>query len=512
LFPQPMNGLYEPLKASAILPFMIWFKRPKSLKKLLIIHEITFLLLVTATGLLGGLPAYFWQHYSGESARLNTLIYINEQIRGDLFRQIQAAIRARLLEEPQALDVYGEYARRIDEHFEDLQRNARSTVEVQAINELHTSYREIQRDMNKIFTDPYMVRRHVRMKILDPSFAQRMFGAYEDEYETMNNILTQAHDELAIVLERWTSYAPILLPIPLLLAFFLVVYARFILNQEFVKPMSRVIEGTQSISHGKLERELPETGVQEVAEMARTINSMARELEESHKALVESEKQAALGALVPVVAHNIRNPLASIRATAQVLDDVEDEKELLESKQAILDTIDRLGRWVNALVSYLHPLKPNYRLVYATEMIDAALSLLKSKIDEKRIRIEKQGWDEKSHLNADPDLMEQALYALLANAIDASPPDSAIAIKLVQKDLDLEIQIHDQGPGLPFEPKPNNLVPGPSTKRFGTGLGIPIAYKICQRHGWNLNFRTEKGGGTTAIITAPVRIFEESGE
>lgn len=504
-----VNGLYEPLTSSGILRRIMWFKKPHSLRNLLITHEITFLLLVTATGLLGGLPAYFWQRHSVESVRLNSLIYVNEQIRGDLFRQIQEAIRARLLEEPQALESYGEYSRRIDDHFTRLRKNARTDEENLAIEELQASYRAIQKDMNKIFTDPYMASRQVRMKILDPGFAQSMFGRFEDEYQTMNSLLTREYDELAQVLERWTSYAPVLLPIPLLLAFLLVLYARYILNRDFVKPMSRVISGARTISRGKLEQQLPETGVEEVSQLARTINTMARDLDESHQALVESEKQAALGALVPVVAHNIRNPLASIRATAQVIDNAEDEEDLQESKQAILDTIDRLGRWVNALVSYLHPLKPNYRLVYAHEMVDAALSLLMAKLTEKNIEIKKQGWKERLRLNADPDLMEQALFALIANAIDASPRDAIITISLVPRGQNLEIHIQDQGPGLPFEPKSNNLVPGPSTKRFGTGLGMPIAFKICQRHGWNLNFKTVSGKGTTAIITAPIRIIEE---
>ncbi|MBM2830923.1 MAG: histidine kinase, partial [Gammaproteobacteria bacterium] len=56
---------------------------------------------------------------------------------------------------------------------------------------------------------------------------------------------------------------------------------------------------------------------------------------------------------------------------------------------------------------------------------------------------------------------------------------------------------------------PNNLAPGPSTKSFGTGLGIPIAFKICQQHGWILKFDSTKGMGTTAIIVAPIRVIEE---
>lgn len=475
----------------------------------MLIHEIAFLLLVTVTGLLGGVSAYYWHRYSAESVRINNLIFATEQIRGELFRQIQEAIRARLLEDAGALELYGEYSRSIDQHFNNLRRNSNSGAEDLAIQDLQSSYREIQKDMNKIFTDPYMISRAVRMKILDPRFAQAMLDKFEREYQAMKSLLTEEHEVLVRILERWTRYAPIIIPIPLLLAIMLVLYVRNILNNEFIRPMSGVIEGARIISRGKLDYTIPARGVEEVSHLAHTINTMASDLETSRHALVESEKQAALGALVPVVAHNIRNPLASIRATAQVLEDIEDKEELRESREAILETIDRLGRWVNALVSYLHPLKPNYRLIHASEMIEAALSLLKPKIEEKQIRIEKSGWHNDLRLNVDPDLMEQAFYALLANAVDASPGGAILNIQLRQWDSHLEIRIGDQGPGLPFDPKPNNLAPGPTTKRFGTGLGIPIAFKICQQHGWKLEFDVRQGQGTTAIITAPIRVIEE---
>lgn len=488
----------------------MWIHRPKSLRKLLMVHEIAFLFLVAVTGLLGGVSAYFWHQYSAESDRINNLIFGTEQIRSELFRQIQEAIRARLLEDAQALELYGKYSRSIDQQFNKLRQNSNSAEEDKAIQDLQTSYREIQKDMNKIFTDPYMVSRQVRMKILDPRFSQAMVGRFEGEYLAMKAILKNEHETLDAILDRWTHYAPIIIPIPLLLAVILVLYSRNILNREFILPMSNIMSGAKTISRGQLDFKLSVNGVEEISELANTINSMATELVDSRYALVESEKQAALGALVPVVAHNIRNPLASIRATAQVLEDIEDKQELKESKQAILDTIDRLGRWVNALVSYLHPLKPNYRLIHASKMIEAALYLLKPKIDEKSISVNKIGWNNDLRLNADPDLMEQALYALLANAIDASPPGSSLTVSMNTRDSNLEIIIKDQGPGIPFDPKPNNLAPGPTTKRFGTGLGIPIAYKICQQHGWKLEFDNDVGRGTTAMITAPIRVFEES--
>ena len=478
-------------------------KGPRSLSNLLLIHEIAFLVLVGVTGVIGGVSAYFWQKNSAESVRINELKSVTEQIRSSLFRQIQAAIRVRVLEDPKSLDVYAEYSRLIDKQFNTLRSSSASRNEDIAIQDLQSSYREMQKDMNKIFTDPYISDLRVRMKILDPRFAESMVDSFEEKYEAFRSILDEEHAVLDQTLKQWSNYAPFVITIPLILAVLLVILARNILNRGFMRPMMNIVEGAHLIKEGDLSNTIPEKGVEEVSELAATINQMANDLETSRDALVQSEKQAALGALVPVVAHNIRNPLAAIRATAQVLDDPEDKEELKESSQAIIETIDRLGRWVNSLVSYLHPLKPNKRLHLVSDLLNSTLAVLKTKLDEKSITIEKTDWNEKTKVNVDPDLMEQALYSLLANAVDASPKSSKLKIGFKQNNDNVVITLIDQGGGLPFKPEPSNLEPGPSTKRYGTGLGIPIAFKICQTHGWNLEFNIIEGEGTEVTITIP---------
>lgn len=481
------------------------FRRPKSLKNLLFIHEVAFLFLVAVLGLIGGLSAYFWQETSSESVRINNLGYLNEQIRGELFKQIQTMIRARVMQEAEAVKRYADYSRRIDRRFSDMRTMAVNEKEAGAIEDLQAAYRVLQRDMNNIFRDPY-VTHAARINMLNPRFAEHMIGNYEREYTAFSLLLEEMQQQIDTTIERWVQLAPYLIPIPILLAIVLLLFSRHILKQGFVQPMAEIMEGARIISSGRLEHQLPADGVEEISELARAINQMARDLAASRDALIESERQAALGALVPVVAHNIRNPLASIRATAQVLDGSESTQELQESKQAILDTIDRLGRWVNALVSYLHPLKPRLRQVMATALFDGALAPLKAKIEDKQLTVERQHWDNDRMVAADPDLMEQALYGLIANAIEASPENSTLTLGIEPLDADnrVRLRILDSGPGLPFDPKPNDLEPGPTTKRFGTGLGIPIAFKICQSHGWRLEFNVLPGRGTEILITAPV--------
>jgi signal transduction histidine kinase len=92
--------------------------------------------------------------------------------------------------------------------------------------------------------------------------------------------------------------------------------------------------------------------------------------------------------------------------------------------------------------------------------------------------------------------MEQALYGLLLNAIDASPPGGTVSVGAAREADGLRLRIADDGPGMAFEPQPSGLRPGPSTKRSGTGLGIPFAHKVCQAHGWGLAFAKRPTGGT----------------
>ena len=474
----------------------------RSLSHLLLVHEVAFLFLVAVTGLLSGLSAYFWQKTSTESVRINNSIYLSEQLRGELYRQLQEVPRARWSGED-ALEVYYEYSKRIGRHFNQLRRASLTRDEDEVIQGLQLAYRKIQIEIYKVFDNPEISGQEPGLDILDLRNAQAMFNEFEEKYLDLKALYTQQLRELEQTIELWTRYAPILIPIVFLVAVVIVMFTSRIIRNSFVRPMATIMAGATEISRGGLNHKIPEQGVNEVAELAGSINRMAGELKTSRDALVEHERQAALGSLIPVVAHNIRNPLASIRAAAQVLDDVENKAELREGKQAIVDTIDRLGRWVNALVSYLHPLQPVFTDVSIVTLLDAALELLQGKLSEKGMVAKREYQDLSSSLRVDPDLMEQAVYGLMANAIEASPEGAELLISATEDEASITIGIRDYGPGLPFRPEPGNLEPGPSTKRFGTGLGIPIAYKICQSHGWNLAFEVMDNAGTLVKITAP---------
>ncbi len=476
----------------------------RSIKHLLLTHELALIFLVVVTGALGAMWVYFWQKTSVESVRLTGLTYAAHEIRTDLFRQIKEVTLARLMEDPKALRLYNDYSRRIDRAFNSLRQRTHSRREELAIQELQRTYRVIQLDMNKIFDDPYLLNRMARLKVLDPRYEQQLVGNFEQAFSAFAGLLERQQKALEDTLLHWTRLMPILIPVPIALAIGLLLWSWRSLQRGFVRPVAELMSGTRLISVGHLDQRVPEQGVAEMASLAKAVNQMAEEIKKSRDALVESEKQAALGALVPVVAHNIRNPLASIRATAQMLDPTDSPESLRETQQAIVETVDRLGRWVNSLVSYLHPLKPHPVQTRVSNLVRVAAGLLQSKIEEKNVSVREQLPLDEPAVNVDVDLMEQAFYGVLSNAVEASPPGGEITIGEQLAADTLRLTIEDQGPGMPFQPQPGGLTPGPSTKRFGTGLGIPIAFKVCNAHGWRLKFSTGTGGGTCVTFEIPL--------
>ena len=116
----------------------------------------------------------------------------------------------------------------------------------------------------------------------------------------------------------------------------------------------------------------------------------------------------------------------------------------------------------------------------------------------------RKDWEQDMWIQADPDLLEQAIHALLGNAVDASPVRGYVHLALSRTDDALELRIDDQGPGISFEPDPRELSPGPTTKKGGHGLGIPVAWKICQAHGGAVTIRRRDEGGTRVTVSLPL--------
>ena len=475
-------------------------KRSRSLRSLVLLHNAAFLFLIAVTSIAGVYGSWFWQQSSRESLRLNTLVNEALEIRGDIFREIKEISTARLVNDPTALDRYWRHLYQIDQRFYRLEKQNLGEEGAVAIKTMRHSYELMQSEMNKLFAGSQTSR-----QLIDDVYQQRILGDFESAFNVLRKHIRQIQQALEAKLDYWSELAPYIVGLPVLLALGLLLYSRYVFRHQFIQPMDELATGALGISAGKLQRRIPVQGVQEVVSLTESINDMAEQLEVSRDTLVEHERQAALGALIPVVAHNIRNPLASIRATAQVLEYADSKADRSDAQHAIIATVDRLERWVSSLLSYLNPLKPVTKIIGLTEITDQTVQALDDRLQEKQLRIERHNWDTNIHLEADEALLEQALYGLLTNAVEASSPGGLISMRVEFSDHKATLLIDDNGPGMPFEPKPTDLSPGPSTKRFGTGLGIPFAFKIVKAHAGQLLYEPAPQGGTRVRLELPAQ-------
>jgi signal transduction histidine kinase len=477
-------------------------KKNKSLKDLLLIHELAFILLIILAATAGAIGIHLWEKSSQEASRISLLVTEVQQTRGDLYRQMKELFDAYFLDDSGARAEYDNFTITVEAHFVQLKKITVSEAEKAAINDLHENYKKFVIETPALF-DQYRATNSDSVKhALNTEIETGLFKRYEEILARTEKLLNQKQIELDSQLKASKRTSVILLIIPLVLAVLLLMFSRIFLKRAIVKPLNDVLKATSEISSGNLTHKAPEVGIVELAAVSNAINDMADKLAISQETLVRTEKQAAQGLLVPMLAHNIRNPLASIRATAQVMDDPEHDTETRLSLRGIIDTVDRLERWTGALLAYLLPLKPQPENTSLQEIVNGALAPLQQKIRERSITFILPNWPKTTAIYTDQHLLEQVIYNLILNAIDASSKNSTIEIVLKVAPTKYTLSLLDQGCGMPFTPDPSAMS-APTTKRFGTGIGIPFAFKVCDVLAGELKFETRDEGGTTITILLP---------
>ena len=155
-------------------------------------------------------------------------------------------------------------------------------------------------------------------------------------------------------------------------------------------------------------------------------------------------------------------------------------------------------------------MQPNFTRVELRRVLDNVLDLCRLRIEQKSLTVMREGDDVGLLVSLDIELMEQALQGLIVNAIEASPEQGRLTVRVASNDGGVSIHVLDDGPGMPFAPATTDLTPGPTTKRFGTGLGIPFALRVIEEHGGAIEFKPRRPHGTEVIVVIPKQQQEKS--
>jgi len=235
-----------------------------------------------------------------------------------------------------------------------------------------------------------------------------------------------------------------------------------------------------------------------------------RRLEQAQEEARRSERLAALGQLTAGLAHEIRNPLAVIKGSAETLTRRLQSADPLTTEVAgyISSEVNRLNTIVTRFLNFARPLKLERRPARIPPLLDRALKVAYDRWPEAKVEVAQQYSEDLPEINIDPDLCEQAFTNLVLNAYEAmTDTGGRLTVRAAAANSagrrGVEVDIEDTGPGVPLELHEQIFNPFFTTKKEGVGLGLSLVSKIVDDHrGW-IRISSEPGGGARFRVFLP---------
>jgi two-component system NtrC family sensor kinase len=357
--------------------------------------------------------------------------------------------------------------------------------------------------------------------------SQRVLGVLE------SNLSLAASDAgLALATKQFVAYSAIAVMLMLLST------ALFVWRFVHV-PVTALRHGTERLIRGDLGYQLAVTSRDELGGLARSFNSMSRQLADAreevttftrtleqrvgektaelHRAtdqMIQAEKLTSLGKLAAVVAHEINNPLSGILTYARLLrkwiergDSLETRStEMRESLQLIESESRRCGDIVHNLLAFARVPPMNIEAVDVNQLVRRCIKLVEHKLElggiEQTLDLDPQ----LPGIRGDAGQIEQLLLALIMNAIEAMPQEGNLRVVTSRSDDDtIVIRVEDDGTGINEAILPRLFDPFVTTKEDkGVGLGLAVSRSIVERHQGTISVKSQVGVGTTFTIQLPV--------
>ena len=231
------------------------------------------------------------------------------------------------------------------------------------------------------------------------------------------------------------------------------------------------------------------------------VRALRREIE-------RSQRLASVGRLAAGVAHEIRNPLSSIKGFATYFKQrYQDVPEDQQTAGIMIQEVDRLNRVVSQLLEFSRPVTISPKPTSLKGLVKDSLKLIERQAQDKQIAINTRNSADIDEVKIDPDRINQVLLNLYLNAIEAMRPGGKLGIEIFdsEKNGGLNIQISDTGHGIAAEDLPKIFDPYFTTKSSGTGLGLAIAHNIVEAMGGTIEVKSKADKGTTFTLTIPLR-------
>ena len=273
------------------------------------------------------------------------------------------------------------------------------------------------------------------------------------------------------------------------------------------RPVRQLTQGLERVAAGELGTRVPEEGSGEIAAAMQAFNRMASQLQQAQERLIQVTRLASWQALARKMAHEVKNSLTPIRLTMEEIvsrQGSSDSAFLEQAAQIVADEVNTLEKRVRAFSEFSAepPVLPSEIDVNA--LVEERVSFLKNAHPEVIYQMNLA--PDRPTAVADPDLIKGVLTNLLENAAEAARPGGVVMARTARAGEQLNIEVHDSGPGLSLQAQSSLFEPTISFKKGGMGLGLSIARRSALLCGGDLQtLRGELGGAAFRVILASAR-------
>jgi signal transduction histidine kinase len=284
--------------------------------------------------------------------------------------------------------------------------------------------------------------------------------------------------------------------------------AAVLLTGRMTRSLRDLAAAAAAVSNGDLEQQVENPGVDEVGRVARAFNSMTKSLRRTLGELASRESLAAVGEFAASLAHEIRNPLTSVRVDLQAVEErLPDEPDLRVRLESALAEIDRLNLTVEDTLQVARRGQIGAEAVDLWDPLRAAVRAARPGFESRNATLTLETGPEQptpTVVRGDAGALEQLYLNVIQNAAQALDSGGKAIVRVTQEDRTALVTVHDDGLGIPEEALDRIFDPLFSTKKGGTGLGLTIARRIARAAGGDIHVGSGEGSGTAVEIRLPL--------
>jgi signal transduction histidine kinase len=287
--------------------------------------------------------------------------------------------------------------------------------------------------------------------------------------------------------------------------------AGYFIARTITAPVEELVRVTERVAGGNLEQRAHRHGDDEIGVLAESFNQMVERLHDYEQKAVESAKLATAGQLAAGLAHEIRNPLTSIRMLGQVLlGRLKGQSETQEMLHSMVREIDRLDRIIQELIDRARQGELRLGWHDVNRQVEEVLKLAEDRLAAQDISVAPELGAGLPELLVDRERVTQILWNLVLNAAEAMPRGGRL--RMATRTLEnggVAILVEDSGQGFGTSDPEQLFQPFFSTKPEGMGLGLTVSRKIAEQHAGTLTLENRAEGGNRATLTLPLRSSDD---